>query len=106
MWAATGDPEPSAELGRRGMVNALVLRAPEASRRPFDTYGDARREAGLPAPGTDRFAYAALAYVGDTDEEGVRVGSKLLWFLTPASSSRRRCQSFCRGAYRRRSLHR
>ena len=81
MWAATGDPETSAELGRRGMVNALVLRGPEASKRAFDAYRAARREAGLPAPGTDRFAYAALAYVGDTDEEGIRVGSKLLWFL-------------------------
>jgi alkanesulfonate monooxygenase SsuD/methylene tetrahydromethanopterin reductase-like flavin-dependent oxidoreductase (luciferase family) len=57
------------------------LRGPEASKRAFDAYRDARREAGLPAPGTDRFAYAALAYVGDTDEEGVQVGSKLLWFL-------------------------
>src|SRR5437899_12370167 len=61
MWAATGDPETSAELGRRGMVNALVLRGPEASKRAFDAYRDARREAGLPAPGSDRFAYAALA---------------------------------------------
>ena len=78
MWAATGDPETSAELGRRGMVNALVLRGPEASKRAFDAYRDARREAGLPAPGTDRFAYAALCYVGDTDEEGVAVGSKTL----------------------------
>jgi alkanesulfonate monooxygenase SsuD/methylene tetrahydromethanopterin reductase-like flavin-dependent oxidoreductase (luciferase family) len=81
MWAATGDPETSAELGRRGMINALVLRGPEASKRAFDAYRTARRDAGLPAPGTDRFAYAALAYVGDTDEEGLRVGSKLLWFL-------------------------
>src|ERR1700737_2818008 len=81
MWAATGDPETSAELGRRGMVNALVLRGPEASKRAFDAYRDARREAGLPAPGSDRFAYAALCYVGDTDEEGLRVGSKTLWFL-------------------------
>ena len=63
------------------MINALVLRGPEASKRAFDAYRAARREAGLPAPGTDRFAYAALAYVGDTDEEGLRVGSKLLWFL-------------------------
>ena len=30
---------------------------------------------------TDNFAYAAFVYVGDTDEEGLRVGSKLLWFL-------------------------
>src|SRR5204862_6176452 len=81
MWAATGDPETSAELGRRGMVNALVLRGPEASKRAFDAYREARREAGLPSPGPDRFAYAALCYVGDTDEEGVAVGSKLLWFL-------------------------
>ncbi len=81
MWAATGDPQTSAELGRRGMINALVLRGPEASKRAFDAYRAARREAGLPAPGIDRFAYAALAYVGDSDEEGVRVGSKLLWFL-------------------------
>ena len=28
MWAATGDPETSAELGRRGMVNALVSARP------------------------------------------------------------------------------
>jgi hypothetical protein len=30
---------------------------------------------------TDNFAYAAFVYVGDTDEEGLRVGEKLLWFL-------------------------
>ncbi|HJY83505.1 MAG TPA: hypothetical protein VKK81_20765, partial [Candidatus Binatia bacterium] len=29
----------------------------------------------------DHFAYAALAYVGDTHEEGLQIGSKLLWFL-------------------------
>src|SRR5437588_2849900 len=80
-WAATGDPETSAELGRRGYVNALVLRGPEASKRAFDAYRKARQEAGLPPPGTDRFAYAALCYVGDTDAEGLEVGSKLLWFL-------------------------
>src|SRR5207245_9919345 len=42
MWAATGDPETSAELGRRGMVNALVLRGPEASKRPCDADPEAR----------------------------------------------------------------
>jgi alkanesulfonate monooxygenase SsuD/methylene tetrahydromethanopterin reductase-like flavin-dependent oxidoreductase (luciferase family) len=80
-WAATGDPATSAECGRRGYVNALVLRGPEASKRAFDAYRAARAEAGMPAPGTDRFAYAALCYVGDSDEEGLAVGSKLLWFL-------------------------
>src|SRR6185312_15921243 len=67
MWAATGDPATSAEIGRRGYVNALVLRGPDASKRAFDAYKTARAEAGLPA--------------GDTDEEGLAVGAKTLWFL-------------------------
>ena len=58
-----------------------MLRGPEASKRAFDAYRAARAEAGMPAPGTDRFAYAALCYAGDSDEEGLAVGSKLLWFL-------------------------
>ena len=99
MWAATGDPETSAELGRRGMVNALVLRGPEASKRAFDAYRDARGEAGLPAPGTDRFAYAALAYVGDTDEEGLRVGSKLLWFLNTSLKQSPQMSKFLPGQF-------
>jgi alkanesulfonate monooxygenase SsuD/methylene tetrahydromethanopterin reductase-like flavin-dependent oxidoreductase (luciferase family) len=81
LWAATGDPETSAELGRRGMVNALVLRGMEGTKRAWAAYRQARVDAGLAAPGLDRFAYTAFVYVGDTDEEGVRVGSKLLWFL-------------------------
>jgi alkanesulfonate monooxygenase SsuD/methylene tetrahydromethanopterin reductase-like flavin-dependent oxidoreductase (luciferase family) len=80
-WAATGDPATSAEIGRRGYVNALVLRGPEASKRAFDAYKSARREAGLPSAGTDRFAYAVLCGLGDTDEEGLAAGSKTLWFL-------------------------
>ena len=39
--------------------------------------GPARR--GPTASATRRFVYT-----GDTDEEGVRVGSKLLWFLNTA----------------------
>jgi alkanesulfonate monooxygenase SsuD/methylene tetrahydromethanopterin reductase-like flavin-dependent oxidoreductase (luciferase family) len=82
LWAATGDPETSAELGRRGMVNVLVFRGPEETRRAWTAYRKAREEAKLPAPGPDRFGYAAFVYTGDTDEEGMRVGSKLLWFLS------------------------
>jgi len=81
LWAATGDPETSAELGRRGMVNVLVFRGVEGTQRAWAAYRKARAEAGLPAPGPDRFGYTAFVYTGDTDEEGLRVGSKLLWFL-------------------------
>jgi alkanesulfonate monooxygenase SsuD/methylene tetrahydromethanopterin reductase-like flavin-dependent oxidoreductase (luciferase family) len=81
MWAATGDPDTSRELGRRGMVNSVVLRGIDGTKRAWAAYRDARKEAGLPEPALDRFAYAAFIYVGDTDEEGVEVGTKLLWFL-------------------------
>jgi alkanesulfonate monooxygenase SsuD/methylene tetrahydromethanopterin reductase-like flavin-dependent oxidoreductase (luciferase family) len=81
LWAATGDPDTAAEVGRRGMVHVLVLRGPEGTRRAYAAHRQARAEAGLPKVTTDNFAYAAFVYVGDTDDEGRRVGSKLLWFL-------------------------
>ena len=87
LWAATGDPETSAELGRRGMVNVLVFRGPEETKRAWTAYRKAREEARLPAPGPDRFGYAAFVYTGDTDEEGMRVGGKLLWFLNTGLKS-------------------
>jgi alkanesulfonate monooxygenase SsuD/methylene tetrahydromethanopterin reductase-like flavin-dependent oxidoreductase (luciferase family) len=87
LWAATGDPETSAELGRRGMVNVLVFRGPEETKRAWTAYRRARVEASLPEPGPDRFGYAAFVYTGETDEEGMRVGSKLLWFLNTGLKS-------------------
>jgi alkanesulfonate monooxygenase SsuD/methylene tetrahydromethanopterin reductase-like flavin-dependent oxidoreductase (luciferase family) len=87
MWAATGDPETAAEVGRRGMVHVLVLRGPEGTKHAYASHRKARDEAGMPKVTTDNFAYAALIYVGDTDEEGVRVGSKLLWFLNTSLKS-------------------
>src|SRR5260370_12071833 len=81
LWAATGDPHTAAEVGRRGMVHTLVLRGPEGTRRAYAAYRDARPEAGLPPAPVDNFAYSAFVSVRDTDEEGVRVGAKLLWFL-------------------------
>jgi len=81
MWSATGDPETAAEVGRRGMVHVLVLRGPDGTKRAYAAHRKARAELGLPKVTTDNFAYAAFVYVGDTDEEGLRVGSKLLWFL-------------------------
>ena len=63
------------------MVNSVVLRGIDGTKRAWTAYRDARAEAGLPPPALDRFAYCGFVYVGDTDEEGVEVGAKLLWFL-------------------------
>jgi alkanesulfonate monooxygenase SsuD/methylene tetrahydromethanopterin reductase-like flavin-dependent oxidoreductase (luciferase family) len=87
LWSATGDPETAAEVGRRGMVQVLVLRGPDGTRRAYAAHRRARREAGLPPVTTDNFAYAAFVYVGDTEEEGLAVGGKLLWFLNTSLKS-------------------
>lgn len=81
LWAATGDPETSAELARHGIVNTVVLRGQEGTKWAWEPHNRARLEAGLPAAGPDRFAYCGFVYTGDTDEEGVAVGSQLLWFI-------------------------
>ena len=81
MWAATGDLDTARELGRRGMVNSVVLRGIDGTKRTWTAYREARAEAGLPLPALDRFAYCGFVYVGDTDAEAVEAGAKLLWFL-------------------------
>lgn len=98
MWAATGDPDTAAEVGRRGMVNVLVLRGPEGTKRAWAAYRRAREQAGLPKVSTDHFGYAALVYVGDTHEEGVQIGSKLLWFLNTSLKSAPQFGRFLPGA--------
>jgi alkanesulfonate monooxygenase SsuD/methylene tetrahydromethanopterin reductase-like flavin-dependent oxidoreductase (luciferase family) len=86
-WAATSDLPTCAELGRRGFVNTLLFGGYERTKLAFDTYRRARAEAGLPAPGEDRFSYMAFCYVGDTDAEAFRVGQKIPWFLTVSMKS-------------------
>jgi alkanesulfonate monooxygenase SsuD/methylene tetrahydromethanopterin reductase-like flavin-dependent oxidoreductase (luciferase family) len=97
MWAATGDPDTAGEVGRRGLVHVLILRGPEGTKRAYAAHRRARAEAGLPKVTTDNFAYAAFVYVGDTDEEGLRVGSKLLWFLHTSLKSAPQYSKFLPG---------
>jgi alkanesulfonate monooxygenase SsuD/methylene tetrahydromethanopterin reductase-like flavin-dependent oxidoreductase (luciferase family) len=87
MWAATGDPHTAAEVGRRGMVHTLVLRGADGTRRAYAAYRNSRAQAGLPPAPRDNFAYTAFVCVGDTEEEGRRVGEKLLWFLNTSLKS-------------------
>ncbi|HJY82774.1 MAG TPA: LLM class flavin-dependent oxidoreductase, partial [Candidatus Binatia bacterium] len=53
LWAATGDPETASEVGRREMINVLVLRGEEGTKRAWAAYRQARMEAGLPKVMTD-----------------------------------------------------
>lgn len=81
-WLATSDFDTVAELGRRGMVNALLFGGYRRTREAFDTYRRAAAAAGRPPPGEDRFAYLAFCYVADSDAEAEMVGQKIAWFLT------------------------
>ena len=86
-WAATSDLPTCAELGRRSIVNTLLFGGYTRTKQAFATYRQARADAGLPAPNEDRFSYMAFCYVGDTDEEAMRVGQKIPWFLTVSMKS-------------------
>ncbi len=97
-WAATSDLPTCAELGRRGMINTLLFGGYDRTRKAFAAYKKARAEAGLPPPGEDRFSYMAFAYVGDTDEEGLRIGQKIAWFLTVSIKSAPQFAKFQPGA--------
>jgi len=61
-----------------------VLRGPEASKRAFDSYRRCPPRGRAAGARHRQVRYAALCYVGETDEEGLRVGSKTLWFLNPS----------------------
>jgi alkanesulfonate monooxygenase SsuD/methylene tetrahydromethanopterin reductase-like flavin-dependent oxidoreductase (luciferase family) len=97
LWSATGDPHTAAEVGRRGMVNVLVLRGPDGTKRAYQAHRRARAEAGLPKVTTDNFAYAAMVYVGETEAEGRAGGSKLLWFLNTSMKSAPQLSKFLPG---------
>ena len=80
-------PRPPPRSGGAAWCTCWCCAAPKAPKRAYQAHRQARAEAGLPKVTTDNFAYAALVYVGDTEEEGVRVGSKLLWFLNTSLKS-------------------
>ena len=87
MWSATGDASTSADVGRRGMVQRLVLRGPEGTRARVCGEPPRARRGRAAAFDTEHFGYAALVAVGETEEEGVRLGEKLLWFLNTSMKS-------------------
>jgi alkanesulfonate monooxygenase SsuD/methylene tetrahydromethanopterin reductase-like flavin-dependent oxidoreductase (luciferase family) len=97
-WAATSDLPTCAELGRRGYINTLLFGGYERTRTAFNAYKNARAVAGLPKAAEDRFSYMAFCYVGDTDEEAMRIGQKIPWFLTVSIKSAPQFSKFQPGA--------
>ncbi len=76
----------------------MVFRSIEETQRAWAAYRNARADAGLPAPEPDRFGHTAFVSTADTDEDGLRIGSKLLSFLNTGLKSAPQYGRFLPGA--------
>jgi alkanesulfonate monooxygenase SsuD/methylene tetrahydromethanopterin reductase-like flavin-dependent oxidoreductase (luciferase family) len=81
IWITALSPSSAREVGARGYIAACFLTGFEGTKLVFGSYRERRAELKLPEPALDRFAYAALVYVGETDEEGYAGARKLMWYL-------------------------
>jgi alkanesulfonate monooxygenase SsuD/methylene tetrahydromethanopterin reductase-like flavin-dependent oxidoreductase (luciferase family) len=80
VWITSTSTSHMQRIADRGYVVATFLTGVEQTKRVFDAYRDRRHALELPMS-EDRLAYAALVYVGETDEAGLAGAEKLLWFL-------------------------
>jgi alkanesulfonate monooxygenase SsuD/methylene tetrahydromethanopterin reductase-like flavin-dependent oxidoreductase (luciferase family) len=61
---------------------AIFLAPWDMTARLFDRYREQARAAGHAEPGPERFAYALLLFVGDSEEQAQRDGRGLEWYLS------------------------
>jgi alkanesulfonate monooxygenase SsuD/methylene tetrahydromethanopterin reductase-like flavin-dependent oxidoreductase (luciferase family) len=86
IWITGGNPASARRIADHGHVVATFLSG-FGAKDLFDAYRDRvaerARERGLDASpvSLDRFAYAALVYVGDTDEAGYAGARQVQWYL-------------------------
>ena len=81
IWIATGTAASAIPVADREYKIATFLGGTMGARKIFQAYRDRLAETGKPPVGDDMFGYAALAYTGRTDEEGLEGARKLLWYL-------------------------
>lgn len=81
VWVTVNSPPQIDRTAEFGHVAATFLTGNEGTQRIFGRYRAKRAELNLPM-NEDRLAYAALIYVGDTDEAGYDGARKLMWYLT------------------------
>ena len=80
VWVTSLSPGSIPAIADHRYVAATFLTGFEGSKAIFDAYRGRARETGWEAA-NDRFAYAALVYVGETDEEGFAGARKLMWYI-------------------------
>jgi alkanesulfonate monooxygenase SsuD/methylene tetrahydromethanopterin reductase-like flavin-dependent oxidoreductase (luciferase family) len=80
VWITSLSPGSIPAIADHRYVAATFLTGFDGSKAIFDTYRERARETGWEAA-NDRFAYAALVYVGETDEAGFAGARKLMWYV-------------------------
>jgi alkanesulfonate monooxygenase SsuD/methylene tetrahydromethanopterin reductase-like flavin-dependent oxidoreductase (luciferase family) len=80
VWITSLSPGSIPPIADRRYVAGTFLTGFAGSKDIFNAYRERARETGWEAP-NDRFAYAALVYTGETDEEGFAGARKLMWYI-------------------------
>jgi alkanesulfonate monooxygenase SsuD/methylene tetrahydromethanopterin reductase-like flavin-dependent oxidoreductase (luciferase family) len=80
LWITTMSLPQAEKTAALGYVAATFLTGFEGTKRIFGAYRAQRAKLKLPMH-DDRLAYAALIYVGDTDEAGYAGARKLMWYM-------------------------
>jgi alkanesulfonate monooxygenase SsuD/methylene tetrahydromethanopterin reductase-like flavin-dependent oxidoreductase (luciferase family) len=82
IWITGTSPDNVPWVADRQYVFAAFLMAYDDVSRLYDIYRRRSEEMGLPSPGNDRFAYLALCYTAETDEQAMDEGRELMWYTS------------------------
>jgi alkanesulfonate monooxygenase SsuD/methylene tetrahydromethanopterin reductase-like flavin-dependent oxidoreductase (luciferase family) len=80
VWITALSPGSIPPVADHRYVVATFLTGFDGSKAIFSKYRERAAENKWEAP-NDRFAYAALVYAGETDEEGFAGARKLMWYI-------------------------
>jgi alkanesulfonate monooxygenase SsuD/methylene tetrahydromethanopterin reductase-like flavin-dependent oxidoreductase (luciferase family) len=80
VWITSLSPGSVPPIADHRYVVGTFLTGFDGSKAIFNAYRERARETGWEAR-NDRFAYAALVYTGETDEEGFAGARKLMWYI-------------------------
>jgi len=81
VWITGSTPDSVTFTADHQYTYACFLTPYDWTEMLVKTYKQRCVEMGYPEPGSDRFAYLALVYVGETEEDAQDYGKQLLWYL-------------------------
>lgn len=81
IWVTGSSMESVTWVAEKQYTYACFLTPYEWTDGLVNAYRRVSEEHGHPRPTPDKFAYLALVYVGETDEEAQETGKGLLWYL-------------------------